>query len=632
MPANAPPAAIGAVAGLHEIRIKLAVTGPLMTESGAAPPPGIDAAIARDGVGRVMLPYSLVKGKVLEAARVLEQAGHRPLSPSGSLSWVQWAAEWLGQKSHGAGFDPDRGRLVFGDFITSGAEAVRGQPETITRIHRDAASGTVEARMLAVLEAPFSHGQPLPFEGRATFVGSDAEARDTVANLLSLLAEIRSFGAERTVGFGRHRTDETTCTLVAREKASAQGKPPSPSGATCLRYRLSFDRPLCVVGRRFHDNHFESLESIPGGVIRGSVARLLLDLAGSPKALQVSPSDQNLTLRFPVLADLFSSLRFSEARPVDASATPARRPVEPPLSAVVVPGNPDSWYDVAMVDGPVIVDGKAPAFAPDMDSAANSTIRATCGWPDVPRAKRVRTAIDPDRLVGLDGMLFSYGTVLPEARRGNGTSRIVWEGEIGLEDADLRAVSGQVQSELQEALHAGLPNVGKTKAVAGVEWLPGDKVPAIATDSPRDPRDSELVFVTLQTDCLMPCPESAAIDLRAAYEKHWHAISGGCLTLERFFARQTLRGGPIARSAHGGRYRPFLLTERGSVFVLRASEAGLSLLAEWHRTGLPDAPSLLAAYGADGADPWMRCPYLRHSGHGEIAVDVDYPCLPEDHQ
>ncbi len=70
---------------------------------GHSAPPGIDAPMARDALDRYMLPFSLVKGKVLDAFCEL-----RPNDPK--------VREWLGRTSGGANrdYDPERGRVRFG--------------------------------------------------------------------------------------------------------------------------------------------------------------------------------------------------------------------------------------------------------------------------------------------------------------------------------------------------------------------------------------------------------------------------------------------------------------------------------------------------------------------------------------
>ena len=463
----------------YRMEVALTLLGPILTR-GLTAEPGVDAPIARDGIGRPMLPFSLVKGKVRDAFGDLRPAN----DPS--------VTDWLG-KASGKDLDPERGRLRFTDFTTE----EKGDPEgLIERVEIDAKSGSVVPRHLAVLEAPFGYGQPVEFRGAVEFAADAEESPKIVDALDQAFRWVPAYGAMRTVGFGR---TQKVATSVAPCPERSKG---SPGGTTSFPLRLRFDRPLCLVGRKHSGNHFESLECVPGAVLKGAVARLVLDLIGSSaRALDPrSPSP-----RWPTLSRCFEHVRFSEARPMSETAT--HGPVVPPLSLVTTPTRKGEYFDVALEPGPRLIAGAAPAFAPDWKEADESFIREAFGWPTLPRERRTRTSIEAGKGRALDQSLFSYGLVLPRSRRpGRSIESFVWETSVGVEHKDIAKTDrAAIVSELADLLAHGLPGVGKTRATAEVEWLKSPSAPKVAGGAP--PGASEHV-VTLQTEFLMTGPET----------------------------------------------------------------------------------------------------------------------------
>jgi hypothetical protein len=113
--------------------------------------------------------------------------------------------------------------------------------------------------------------------------------------------------------------------------------------------------------------------------------------------------------------------------------------------------------------------------------------------------------------------------------------------------------------------------------------------------------------------------------------------------LKRYFASQSLAGGYYLhrRFRSQEKYSPWLLTDPGSVFLLKivqpndAKQVSLvqELIERWYFSGLPPYDSSLE---------WRNCPYVRENGYGEIAVNLmchwhDQPekgsfneiCIPE---
>lgn len=585
----------------HQLQVELTLLGPILTKGGQTAEPGIDAPLARDALGRPMLPFSLIKGKIVDAFRDI------PLLDDLRRKWFG-----VGSGDKQGNYEAERGCVRFSDFHTT----QQGKTDqVIERIQIDSDTGSASGRMLAMLEAPFGYGEPVTFKGRIDFIADAGEAVKIHAELDLAFRWVPAFGALRSVGFGR--TKEVII-LPAAVLKSAVGTP-ALTAAQQLPVRWKPDRPLCLVGRKHSRNHFESLEAISGSVLKGAVARLVLELNNSARRFIDPNQPEN---RFPTLCRHFETLRFSEARPQKSDAK--TRPVEPPLSVVVspLPQHEQKYFDVALEEKPRLIEGAAPAFQPDWKKKDTEVVRTAFGWSFLPTERRTRTAIDENLRRAADQQLFSYGLVQPErGRNGISEESFVWESRIGLEEvpAGERAV---VQAELSELLACGLPNLGKTRAIAHVEWLAAPTPPHLtAAVIPEG-----LHVVTLQTECLMTDPQDLqAGSIEQAYAKFWNEASNQSLELVRFFAKQTLHGGYLVRRLKRPHYEPFLLTERGSAFVLKPTGRGdpSACLERWRNRGLSTAKWVQTRYGAEPAPLWKTCPYLPHAGYGEVAIDLE---------
>ena len=149
----------------HRLDVSLTLIGPILTH-GSDGAPGIDAPMARDSQGRFLLPFSLVKGKVVDALREL-----RPADPK--------VKDWLGQATPDGTWEPERGRLRFSDFITQ----VKGAGQVIERIQINQDTGATAGQMLMMTEAPFGYGEEVLFTGTIEFIAEAKEAgeiRDTL--------------------------------------------------------------------------------------------------------------------------------------------------------------------------------------------------------------------------------------------------------------------------------------------------------------------------------------------------------------------------------------------------------------------------------------------------------------------
>jgi hypothetical protein len=585
------------------LNVRLDVTftlaGLLMTRSTAAGGYGVDAPLARDAQGRYCVPGTLVKGRLRDAWRELHAAAGDAFAPDEALLLGRRA----GNADHDGPVDPARGRLRFGDFVCP----ARADAGTLFRIQIDAARGSVAHGAYQVIEAPFGAGETVTFHGAIRFTArDDGETAQVEHEVTTGLRWITSLGAMRTVGFGRVLAVDVQAhpELPASITATA-------TGAACLPLLLTFDGPLCVPLRRIDDNLFESDDVVPGGVLKGSLATTWQALLGRPGGAAVDAATDPAR---PKLGEHFARLRITHAFPVaHGHDAPVRRPVAPPLSVVRAAGG---VFDIALESGPVLIDGEAPAFAIDWKPRERDDVDRRFGWHRPRRELRVRTAVDPDTRRAAEGALFGYEMLLPEG--------CAWHARLDL-DGVPEEDRLQVERELREVLSLGLHGIGKTKASARVEWLdPGADSDHVTGRSV----EAGPWIVTLQAAALLCDPtglleSSGERELRARYADAFAALSGGALRLTRYLARQRLAGGYYLhrRFQPGAPYRPYLLTEPGSVFVLEAAgpdhvEAARQQLERWRRHGLPLPPWL-------GGATWRTCPYVPENGYGEVAVNLD---------
>jgi hypothetical protein len=252
--------------------------------------------------------------------------------------------------------------------------------------------------------------------------------------------------------------------------------------------------------------------------------------------------------------------------------------------------------------------GGAPArFAPDWKAQDLAAVRGALGVGEPPalgRDPRMHVAIDRARGAAVDEMLFATDAVVPGEIAPGRARRWRLEADFAaVADAEARAL-------LCAALEDGLDGVGRTGARLDFEPVAADPVRAPAPVAWR----ADAWAVTLRTDAVMADPEDGA-EAWDAYAAYWARVCPGG-RLESMFARQRLAGGYVARRFRvGDGYRPFWLTEAGSVFLL--SGPIRDSLAALVRDGLP-APVV----GGRPTD-WRSCPYQPQNGWGEIAADYD---------
>ena len=605
---------------LFRFDVTLTLRAPILvhaTEPSPKTANGIDATCLRDRTtGRLMLPRTLVKGRLFQAHEELlavnQGAKEEPFDPE----------VWYGKA---AGVDPSGrfaaspGSIRISDFLDVDPGAGEGESDgERCRITLDADLGAASDKALQVLELPYAAGQPVRFEGRIE-LREASDKRDQVRKWLSAcFLWNEQFGAYRGVGFG---------TVVSVEVKDAQDPKPAsrPAAApgSCragalpaverIGLRILPEGPLCLARESRTDNLFVSSDMISGSAVKGALAAAWNRRLGLRAA---APIDEATHGDLPELARSFSRLRILHAFPC---AEGSDRPERPPLSLVSAGGK--VLYDAAFLPGPTLFEVEldkvkhwvAPAFAPDWKPDARARAGELAGWAEPRRELRTRTRIDRKLRRAQENQLFTYEMVLPEG--------VQWRTELDLGLVDPRD-RGRVSDQLLELLEGGLERLGKTQERARVGLVDTRAFSPIDGPGPW--------AVRLQTDALLADPTLVRVDdpdsieqgLELAYKQSWQALlADPGARLVRWFTGETLAGGQYLhlrfRKSGATAYRPFLVTEAGSTFVLEGlSEAGWARLAELERHGLPLTRAVAEAHGST----WHENPFLRENGFAEITV------------
>lgn len=630
-----------------QLDITLVIQGPFLTQSSAPGDYGVSAVVARSN-GRPYIAGSHITGKLRQAweelGRIQDRQGRLLLNPQiedwlgkecepspdrTSTDCLQTIRRWLEQRwpaARATGVEPQRKRLLIGDLHLCG-EPITAQRY---RIRIDAERGAVQQGALQLRECLDDGNGPLTFQGSAWALVPDGTEVETLRRHVEVgLKWITQVGAERTTGFGR--------LIEVRVSRGENPQLPEPRElAVSAGERADFDyrrldliiRPqgtLCIAEHGSRDNLFRMAPrpSLPGGAVKGAIATMWCALRQGKSHTVTAGLDPER----PDLAEHFDRLRFTHAFPGQGY----KRPVVPPLS--LVQAN-QFFYDTARCPEPGVFRSgqddncrwEAPAFA--IDWKDDSDVRKYFGWPEELAAElRVRTRIDKTTRRAAEEQLFAYEQIVPGGYD--------WYGQVDLSAIEEQEVRQRVAAQLASLLTDGLHGLSKTKAYAEVTLHPAGLFKSAQPSNFEAP--DNLWVITLQTPALLCDPAglnetSDAAALHASYADAWETLSGGALKgalkLERYFARQSLSGGYYLyrRFQYPNPYQPYLLTEAGSVFVLKAEnmETVFSCMKRWQQQGLPLPAWVQERYRRNGkpGDHWSNCPYIPANGYGEIAVNL----------
>ncbi len=597
--------------------IKLTLEAPILTRATEAVP-GLSDAAARDHRGRFYLAGSLIKGCLRESLEEICQG-----IGINKLEIDQWLGAASADSTNNA---PDRGQLHFSDFITTET----ADSQVAIRIRMDSTRGAVDQGALAFLELPFAPGRKIIFSGTIRTAATDHEEQQWLQKIISSgLRWIPALGGQQGIGFGR---------LLSVDIKACPRCLPVPATTPCpdfMYLSLVPGAPFCLARHTPLTNRFEADEIISGAVLKGVIAHTLNRIAGRNINHQV---DAGLPGLWRELGRNFSRLRFTHAFPVQTMdgppASPAARPVQPPLTTVIAA---DNIYDIALKSGPGLINGKAPAFSADWKWKDYQAVRQRFGWPsDLVKKLRVRTAIDIERHRAKDEELFAMELLVPDGHE--------WLCRVDFADVPEHA-RNMVANQLKTLLHYGIDGLGKTK-VSVIVKINNAPVPArkLSIDPLSIQYDGKILpvwIVALQTETLMINPKKiagpkccTAKNLKKQYQKYWAGVSPK-IRLHTFYTAQSLRGRYLTHRFQADKpYNPYLLTRAGSVFLLTAQEDDIqetgNMLAALEEYGLPlpsGWPNELYGQPAGTKPTWQECPWLSENGFGEIKVNL--PCHTE---
>jgi len=588
--------------------LKLTLEGPVHTASSEVGSFGVDSPLARLGDGRPYIPGSLVIGRIRHALEELREIARTAGRADEFEDQIDIEALFGGAGDEDRGQD-NRRNIFVSDLVASNCGDKSGQR---TRIAIDPVTGAAREGALQVLESPWAIGEEVVFEGELRLRSGAEEPGDIGNRIKNALEWAGSFGAMRTIGYGVLKSVEIEDPEKSRPKFASSLTDAAPDR---VRIVLIFDEPFCIADTRNAGNVFISSGIIPGAAIKAAL--VALDPEGKHKSFRAAIDAIRFTHLLPVpkpeteldgksvkldLEDLPQCLR---------DLKDLARAGPPPFS-LALGDKKQPLADLSLCSGEHLLDGFAPQFEPDWKWEVREKADKLSGWSMPGRSLRVRTAIDRDRRRARTGQLFAYEVTQTDGH--------VWVGDIDLADVD-KACRWKVVEDIKKLAVNGLVGLGRTGSSA--------KVALLDARAPQPPLDKAGLYVLkLMTPALLRAPDGS-------YEDAFRAISEGALSLERGFWRERLAGAEFLanRFFAGKPYRPFLLTEAGSVFVLRAADdrdaaVAKERLSAWIRGGLPLSNPVREAYGYgqgdDDAALWKQCPYIRHNGYGEVACMTQF--------
>lgn len=583
----------------YEIPISVTLRTPFATRGLVVSRASTDLPLARNGSKELIIPGTLLTGVLRAALERLAGANDRPVKLGGATSKVEDdIGDLLGRRSTRderemqeawrVANTPDRGRLVIRDLIIDTASAAKKleNPNDYPRVKLDAELGSVAEGFLQFIEQPFAIGETVTFSGvvdlRAGGVPVD-RARELLEKALKLVPAI---GAIKSSGFGR-----VVRVAVGQATGIAAASVPAPlAGGSAHRVIYRIDRPFLVGGAMVSANLFRGSPIVPGGAIKGTIAQAVRD-AG---------------LETPGMVDLLADITFGHAFPRPAAA--GHDPWWPlPLSLAQTDDHTQILDCLLQPEETAIAAmgrcGGALRFAPDVKSDGALRRHFGLDW-DLPTYD-VRTRTKIDGRTGMAayedgaGQLFSYAAVEPRG--------FEWVGRLIVPDK----VDPSLLNSLLGLLQIGITGLGKTGAMIKGEIGATLSYPSVAGD----------LALTLVTPAALNDLDTlrAGSPLQEDYAKYWDKLG---YELVEFFAQQRLEGGYLALRypPRSDACDPYLLTEPGSVFLVRPMKPNASLNDLLMR-GLPPTEWIAKR-------DWQSCPFQRENGYGEVRLNlVDHRAL-----
>lgn len=576
-----------------ELEIVLTLRSPFIFQGLRSPLLGIDVAHLRDEAGRPIIPGDQVKGVLRASAKLLSTEAPGVLSPTTHAEVFGPEATDTDDEIKVKRTKADRLKdLIVPDLVA--ASLTPWAFDETTRIEIDDELGAAKTGQIVVAELVAPFGAEVAFKGRATLFASRGEVASIVAALSKALRLIPSIGAFKTAGFGEVVAEKSSIALIGTATDLLLPALPRSQSATGPRlYRVTFDRPLLVDAEWVADNAFEGAAVIPGAVFKGALAQRLRRGGLDPSSL-TALSQLRLSHAFPEASGRIGGLRL-------------------PLSLVAAAKDGNillgDALDVPMGEG-ALLDNSAALFVPDWKDAFFTEAKSALGLPDYDEPRRIprtHTAIDENG-AARDQMLFT--TIARSHLETAGQPR----GWILRADP---ATSGEAAA-LITLMEDGLDGIGKTNARATFAAMPSPPADAGAV-APIAGRSGDFALV-LRTPALIVDP-LAGRPVTALYGDYFNGVLPDA-DLVSFFAQQRMAGRYAAKHhrPYGSTYYPFVLTEPGSVFLLRAKPSRESELQKKLEGLLQSGLPLTALSNASPLD-WRNCPYVPENGFGAFTAD-----------
>lgn len=600
--------------GRVTLDITLTLDGPVLTQASSTSGYGVDASMAKSDDGRYYLPGTLIKGRLRQSWEEL----HTFLGITGQ-DLKKLLGSGSGNRNNDMKVEPDRGQMQFSDFFTSTGE----EGNSHYRIRMDEARGAVDTGAYLVMEAPFVPGEEVLFQGTISFFAAEEDVPQIRRYIESGLKWNLSFGAERTVGFGRLKQ------VIVSESPATDATVFPTINDDHFTIALRPEAPFCLGERQYKENLFDSKKIIAGGVIKGAIASTWGMLLGKGANNDICRGFDSAR---PELSEWFDKVRITHAFP--AVQGTGKRPVVFPHS--LVKGVDGTLKDIAIETDAILVDGAAPAFSIDWKESGD--VYKRFGWPHVKKELRVRTALDRTTRKAADKQLFAYEMVVPEGLEWLATVDLSRVKDGIKNDEEIRKLRVVVKSQLIDLLHHGIHGLSKTKTSASVTISANSLV-----TEPKTVND--YYIITLQTPALLIKPDaldetSGRDRLKKVYEDIWRELSNKTLELYNYFASQSLVGGYYLhkRFREGKDYYPWLLTDAGSVFVLKTTDKGdaVEVIRKWLQQGLQFPDWAILEYEREHekvklpGNHWKNCPFIPENGYGEIMLTRDLLDVPKE--
>lgn len=612
----------------RSIDLKLTVRSPFIMPGLEAGAFGVDAAALRDERKRPLIPADQIKGLLRAACVTLATVSGGDLVTREEIDALFGRPSPERRNSAEEQDIPARGALIFDDLAAddlavlppAGEEEKKESPgalKTITRVHIDPVTGAARTGHLYTVELVAALGEPVTFRGRVIvrLGGTPSPLRSAdpagwVAGLLDKAIKlIPAIGGLKSAGFGQVVDAATASTAILRPVEARSPAQPRAVGGSRRDYAVIFDRRLLVDAERLADNVWQGQAIIPGAVFKGALAERLKQAGANPE----SPADPE--------GRALAAIRITHAFPADGRQ---RRLMGMPLPLSLfvddAPGLP-AGADALMGGSPERTprrQKRVPRFQPDWKFTNETQVRKQLsagqetGKDDADDADDVAWLARMHVKIGKDYVAESGNLFVDVARsplvRGDPAKPRHWHLTIhqgGADSADFQRFLAILETE-------GLDGVGATGAHA--TFLA--EVPPVPRPSNFGPtrESADLWAVMLATPAMLLDPRDLQGSpppktLVQAYGDYWRETAGA--ELVNFYARQRLTGGYIAmrRRLYGKTYYPFLLTEPGSVFLLKGDLVKGDLgrrLETLLATGLP-AASLRGLDNSEIPLSWRNC-------------------------